>query len=452
MVIATKVVLPAAMAFCFVLQMFLICSANANPTEDFFFTDQPKIVKKRAVENSEDEGSGVEPQEGSGSGNFEGSGDDTISTPFEINTETGLHISTLPQDTTTILKVTEQMETPGNEEIIGGTPTMQTDSSVTKGHESNDKETTLEVSTRLAESSETLTNETTETRATQLLTTEKNFLNSTEDQSQLSTQPNVIVQVTTQKGTAEGIFSTEMTEFSESTIGTEEPLSKLVSIQVCGKQFYCLAGRRGPCPANEILVEDINNNTLEAPSYCSALSTFPWRGCLSSVNEKTAATTSVGRCNLKSMEQPCKGFPSNYRYHPIKKICRPTSKSTGNWLAYECSDDQVFIGLNQNVGSCICLNRQHLVYTGDNQCYHPYTRGPCNKGMWLVPSTRREMDCRRSPCPANQIDGKHFYWKGDFHGPAGCYRPNTRGPCPKGKTFIVDDHVLGHARCELDLN
>ncbi|KAI9553106.1 hypothetical protein GHT06_020997 [Daphnia sinensis] len=446
MVIATKVVLSAAIAFNFVMQMFLICSANAHPIEDFFFADQPTIVEKRVVErkepivngiDSEDEGNGVGPNEGSGSGIVEGSGDGTTSTLYETHTATDLHISNLPQETTE------------KEEIIGDkTPTLPISSSTTNRHESNDKETTIEVSTRLDELSKTLTNEITETKSISLLTTES--LNLTEDPNQLNTRSSVVVQATTQENIAAEIFSTEMTELNEVTIGTEEPFSKLLSIQVCGKQYYCLAGRRGPCPANEVLVEDVDNNTLEAPSYCSALSSFPWRGCLPSVNEETAAITSVGRCNLKSTKEPCSGLPPNYRYHPIKKICRPTSNITGNWLAYECGDDQVFIGLNQNLGSCVCLNKKHLIYIGDNQCYHPYTRGPCNKGMWLVPSTRRELECRISPCPEKQIDGRHFYWKGDFHGPAGCYSPNTRGPCPEGRTFVVDDYVLGHARCERD--
>ncbi|XP_057381590.1 serine protease nudel-like [Daphnia carinata] len=562
MVFTIKVVLTAAMALSFVMQMLLICSANANPIEEFFFVDQPKIVEKRFVEkknsgsilnalkpisngtDSEDEGSGVGPQEGSGSEIFENSGNGAISTPVETNTElhisnlpqettailqftdltglmettweeetivgsgdgaistpvetnTELHISNLPQETTAILQftdltglmettweeetivgsgdgaistpvetntelpinnlphettailqftdLTEQTETTKKEEITDGTSIMPTDSSVTKGHESSDKETTLEVSTSLAESSKT-------EHSTITLGIQENISSSTEDPSQLSTQSEAILQTSIWEETEGEAFSTGMTDFSASTIGTEEPHPKLVSIQVCGKQFYCLAGRRGPCQPNEILVEDISNDTLEASTHCSALSSFPWRGCMLSVNEETAATTSVGRCNLKSTKQPCSGYPSNYRFHPITKMCRPTSKSTGNWLADECGDDQVLIGFNHNLGSCICLNKKHLVYTGDNQCYQPYIRGPCNKGMWLVPSTRREMDCRISPCPVDQIDGKHFYWNGNFHGPAGCYRSNTRGPCPEGRTFIVDNYVSGHARCERDEN
>ncbi len=136
----------------------------------------------------------------------------------------------------------------------------------------------------------------------------------------------------------------------------------------------------------------------------------------------------------------------------FKRLTMLNHSQHRDWLVYECGADQVYIGLNRKMGSCQCMKEFHLIYTAENKCYQPFTRGPCDKNSWLVPSSRREANCRPSPCPENQIDGKHFYWKGHFHGPAGCYKPGTRGPCPERSTFIVTDYVLGHARCERDWN
>jgi hypothetical protein len=136
----------------------------------------------------------------------------------------------------------------------------------------------------------------------------------------------------------------------------------------------------------------------------------------------------------------------------VKRLTMLNHSRHRDWLVYECGTDQVYIGLNRQMGSCQCMKEFHLIYTAENKCYEPFTRGPCEKKMWLVPSSRREANCRPSPCPEKQIDGKHFYWKGHFHGPAGCYKPGTRGPCPERSTFIVTDYVLGHSRCERDWN
>lgn len=117
-----------------------------------------------------------------------------------------------------------------------------------------------------------------------------------------------------------------------------------------------------------------------------------------------------------------------------------------DWLTSEiCGEDQVFIG-NGDVGSCKCSNKRHIRYPPDNRCYHPYTQGPCDYGFWLEPSSRSEMNCQPSPCP-ELADGKHFFWNGNFHGPAGCYRLHTQGPCPNGRIFVVNNQILKHARC-----
>lgn len=282
MVVNSKVVLTAAMAFSFVIQVLLLCSANAYPAEDFFFTDQPKIVHKRAaVERKKaareekkinalktitngidtedggsgvgpdggsgvgpDEGSGVGPNEGSGSGFIEGSGDDTTLTSFETNTGTVQQTSSLPENTTTTLKVTgltEQTETTGKE-AISETPTMLPTSTTTLRHESSEKEgTTIKVSTRLADSSVTLAEtsvtltgssvslkyENTGTLPTQQLTTEEEILSPTRDPSQLNTLSHTILQDISTK-TTKKILSTEMTEPSTIiTLGTEETTEEI---------------------------------------------------------------------------------------------------------------------------------------------------------------------------------------------------------------------------------
>lgn len=115
-----------------------------------------------------------------------------------------------------------------------------------------------------------------------------------------------------------------------------------------------------------------------------------------------------------------------------------------NWLKEYCGQDQVFIGVRRD--SCRCRHPKHIQYVGDNRCYQPYTRGPCPSGQWLVPSSRKEMDCQVCPCP-DLADGHHFYWKGHFYGPAGCYRSQTRGPCEEGSTFVMNSLVSNEPHC-----
>ncbi|XP_046656476.1 uncharacterized protein LOC124349714 [Daphnia pulicaria] len=427
--------LTAVVAWSFAGQILFICSGDANPTNEFFFQDEPHTLVRRGIFQKKfqtskinnraiktilddtmiDQGSGDEPDEEIGSGLFNGSGDQP-----DGEIESGLVDGNDGEPGKEI--ESELVDGSGDEpdgEIESGLvdgSVDQPDGEIESGLvDGNDGESDEEIESGLVDGNG----------------------DKPDGESEPGFQP-----------------KPETTEQNSALIPTiRPPPLELVSIEVCGQRYYCPKGSRGPCPANEILVEENgSDNPAEAPSYCSAYSNYPWDGCLSKVSQETASSSLSARCSLKSTAEPCTGYPPSYRYDPDTKTCRPAASSKGDWLVYECGTDQVYIGLNRRMGSCQCMKEFHLIYTAENKCYEPFTRGPCEKKMWLVPSSRREANCRPSPCPEKQIDGKHFYWKGHFHGPAGCYKPGTRGPCPERSTFIVTDYVLGHSRCERDWN
>jgi len=105
---------------------------------------------------------------------------------------------------------------------------------------------------------------------------------------------------------------------------------KLFSKFRCGKEFYCPIGNRGPCKPNEVLIESNVNSTTKSNLSCSVLSTYPWTGCIPSKQAgKLKSSSPMGKCVLKSPEDPCSGYPTNFRYHPLKQTCQPISLITG---------------------------------------------------------------------------------------------------------------------------
>lgn len=73
------------------------------------------------------------------------------------------------------------------------------------------------------------------------------------------------------------------------------------------------------------------------------------------------------------------------------------------------------------------------------------SKGPCKKGQWIVPSGSHGI-CQQCPCPS-LADGRHIYWSGNKQYRPGCYRSYSRGPCPPGMYFKIDNYMTGAARC-----
>ena len=73
-------------------------------------------------------------------------------------------------------------------------------------------------------------------------------------------------------------------------------------------------------------------------------------------------------------------------------------------------------------------------------------QGLCDEDHWLVPRDPADPygSCQLSPCP-HLADGRHIYW--NQFGIPGCYRSQTRGPCPRGSLFVIDSFKARRARC-----
>ena len=70
-------------------------------------------------------------------------------------------------------------------------------------------------------------------------------------------------------------------------------------------------------------------------------------------------------------------------------------------------------------------------------------QGPCAEGEWLEQDEQEVTSCKPSPCP--RADGRHIYW--NKSGRPGCYKSYTRGPCPPGQLFVIENLKAGQARC-----
>lgn len=115
----------------------------------------------------------------------------------------------------------------------------------------------------------------------------------------------------------------------------------------CNKEFICEAKKQGPCSTDHILLpiiatedgnDDDNSDQKSTKSKglsCSHLTGFPWNGCVSAkqVNKRLMPVPPTdGHCVSKisaESENPCSGYPANYKFHPVKRSCQPVSSLTG---------------------------------------------------------------------------------------------------------------------------
>jgi len=232
---------------------------------------------------------------------------------------------------------------------------------------------------------------------------------------------------------------------------------KYLQSRICGQQFLCRRGDRGPCQRNEVFVDRPKNasdvNAVPKDS-CLNFNSNSWNGCHKMPKESEdsgdgspVASIAPGCCSLRFSERPCFGYPPSYRYYTATKRCYPCSKMYEWASSGPCAPNKIFLDADGVNGMCRCRDGNHQLWKSDDRCYRIFAKGPCKDGEWFEPEGNGYGQCRASPCPEAKSDGRHIYWKAGTSGEAGCYKSFTRGPCRRGNYFLIDDFATKKARC-----